>query len=1108
MADINQTAEWVTARLTELGSATNGGLNTLITDENIGNYNAKNVNGVVAIENGGTGASDPADALANLGGVATGSLAAVATSGAFNDLLNKPTIPTISDTYDSGSSDGMSGVAVASAIDASTDAILNGVIAKPFSTAVDYYEGDYCIYNDLLYVFEYDKPAGAWSNTGVAQVKLADDVEKNTADINYLEKNVYKSGGIGWADFADASYPYGVQTGYWNATTGSATGNAAYVRTPRETGGYIDWSNIERFTVTAPSPYCVHVTEYTKSGHEFVRAYGIADTDSEAATRSVTVEVTPTNYYLFTFGKTANFINVINQEPSLLDGFMLNTYVNRIDALDESLIDIVADEYSSSATYAVGDYCVYDGGLYQCTTAITTAEGWNAAHWTAVKLSDRIPRSVDDGVLILGEDGTVSSTSNIHTIKAFGNEYELVPEAFDNFSEEYDPTKTYHYGDLVIYERVLYTCILSITTPEPWNSVKWEQTTVNGALANKAEIDGYYESMTVGNAEQLVSNQFVEDKLPYNFRTTGGTHDVGNREYEKVVGGSLVWNQLVQNGDFSDGTSYWVAHQGTIAVADNKCTLTLSNNNATGGICQALGLGIVGHKMFLQMSVTPTKDTVCAFDVSGGNTLARQISAPANVSTEVCGVLEVTTATGGAYFYCNRNSALDNGDTCAFENVFAIDLTAMFGPTIANYVYELETATTGVGVAWVKKLFPKDYYEYNAGGFQHVKTSAHETVGLNQWDEEWITTGYFDATGAWVADTRYVASKNPIPVFPNTEYYFHNGGAGQGNIRLFDEIVPSGKSAEEHFIGSLSNNAGKTFVTPANCKCIHFNMNGTYGNIYGNDVCINLSHNGTHNGEYEPYKKHVYELTPTELMGVFKLDSANQLYCDGDIYSHDGITRRYRVYTFTGEENWRASGTVANAFSMTFNEAKRHAGSYNYENYSLMSNGYAEFGRINDASPDKSFALNSSAHGANKLFVKDSAYTDASAFAASMAGVMLVYELATPTTESALPFINPQVCDDWGTERYVDYGVEQGTRDVAIPVGHTTEYTANLVDKLNKLPSASASGDGQYIIQQTNLKMTLIPYSPATGLPLPPSADGTYTLKATVTDGVVTYTWV
>ena len=45
--------------------------------------------------------------------------------------------------------------------------------------------------------------------------------------------------------------------------------------------------------------------------------------------------------------------------------------------------DVVADEYSTSSTYAVGDYCLYDGDLYRCTTAISTAEAWTAAHWTA-----------------------------------------------------------------------------------------------------------------------------------------------------------------------------------------------------------------------------------------------------------------------------------------------------------------------------------------------------------------------------------------------------------------------------------------------------------------------------------------------------------------------------------------------------------------------------------------------------------------------------------------------------------------------------------------------------------------------------------------------------
>jgi len=45
-------------------------------------------------------------------------LATVATSGSYNDLSNKPTIPTITDTYSGTSSNGMSGKAVKSAIDA------------------------------------------------------------------------------------------------------------------------------------------------------------------------------------------------------------------------------------------------------------------------------------------------------------------------------------------------------------------------------------------------------------------------------------------------------------------------------------------------------------------------------------------------------------------------------------------------------------------------------------------------------------------------------------------------------------------------------------------------------------------------------------------------------------------------------------------------------------------------------------------------------------------------------------------------------------------------------------------------------------------------------
>ena len=47
---------------------------------------------------------------------------------------------------------------------------------------------------------------------------------------------------------------------------------------------------------------------------------------------------------------------------------------------------VIAPDYSASSTYAVGDYVMYNGSLYRCSTAISTAEAWTAAHWTESKI--------------------------------------------------------------------------------------------------------------------------------------------------------------------------------------------------------------------------------------------------------------------------------------------------------------------------------------------------------------------------------------------------------------------------------------------------------------------------------------------------------------------------------------------------------------------------------------------------------------------------------------------------------------------------------------------------------------------------------------------------
>lgn len=53
-----------------------------------------------------------------------------------------------------------------------------------------------------------------------------------------------------------------------------------------------------------------------------------------------------------------------------------------------------AAEYSASATYSAGDYCVHEGQLYKASQDIDTAEAWTAAHWTAVSIMAELATAV------------------------------------------------------------------------------------------------------------------------------------------------------------------------------------------------------------------------------------------------------------------------------------------------------------------------------------------------------------------------------------------------------------------------------------------------------------------------------------------------------------------------------------------------------------------------------------------------------------------------------------------------------------------------------------------------------------------------------------------
>ena len=77
-----------------------------------------------------------------------------------------------------------------------------------------------------------------------------------------------------------------------------------------------------------------------------------------------------------------------NEKLITLDnlGTFKDNVEEEIDAKIQESSSMIADAYDPTSTYALGDVVVYDHKLYQCISAISTAEAWTAAHWQQVQV--------------------------------------------------------------------------------------------------------------------------------------------------------------------------------------------------------------------------------------------------------------------------------------------------------------------------------------------------------------------------------------------------------------------------------------------------------------------------------------------------------------------------------------------------------------------------------------------------------------------------------------------------------------------------------------------------------------------------------------------------
>lgn len=91
---------------------------------------------------------------------------------------------------------------------------------------------------------------------------------------------------------------------------------------------------------------------------------------------------------------------------------------------DAALRASMSAEYSASSTYAVGDIVLKDGQLYECNTAISTAEAWTAAHWTAVTVGEKVA-DLKDETTSLKEDINESKNALVGVVNDTGTTISL-----------------------------------------------------------------------------------------------------------------------------------------------------------------------------------------------------------------------------------------------------------------------------------------------------------------------------------------------------------------------------------------------------------------------------------------------------------------------------------------------------------------------------------------------------------------------------------------------------------------------------------------------------------------------------------------------------------
>ena len=536
------------------------------------------------------------------------------------------------------------------------------------------------------------------------------------------------------------------------------------------------------------------------------------------------------------------------------------------------------------------------------------------------------------------------------------------------------------------------------------------------------------------------SPSYTTDTEPYLMRRTAHTGVVGKCALNKLVGGSLGWNQIIQKT-----STGWNTHKGTSSYdsSTNEFTCTFTEG-ALGGLYSTTVAASIpqGHKVLICATIKASRSM-------GFRIYCNNANKTFTASTSYAGYAVVlnTGAANELDFYA---TTLPNvGDIMYIKNAQLIDLTLDFGSTIADYVYSLENSSSGSGIAWLSEYIDlTSYHEYDAGSIQSVQATAHVTTGKNLLEVTGTTTTRSGITFAPQTDGSIVCNGTATALvqfvitasFTQTGDFILTGCPSGGSTSKYDlrtdSVVDGGSAAVDFGTGIAFSKS-----THANTQILITIRSGYVCNNLVFRPMIRLA--SVADATYEPYTAHTYPLGSDTLRGIPQLVS-NKLAYDGDEKTPDGTIRRKYGIVDLGSLDWTYASSSGRSFFTTLSTTITPSPKLPLDNsyaFNAIIAGY-------DAAPmtatfrDRNFGADASGSG-NRLLICDNRYSTAAAFKTAVTGLYMVYKLETESTESSTSFQKVQTIDADGTESF--------TVSSPVPVGHETQTADNILAALGWL---------------------------------------------------------